>query len=73
VIKGVTVSRTETRTYLFLCGACHSVLQNNFGAQNKPQLVHILICPSCKHVAGEWLTEKERNHELTAYAASRME
>jgi hypothetical protein len=74
VITGVVVSRTDADSYLFFCGACHSVLQNHFGARrNKLQLVHILVCPSCKRIAGEWLTEKERNNELTAFAASRME
>jgi hypothetical protein len=71
VITVVVVRQTDTDIYLFLCSKCESILQSHFGARrNKLQLVPILVCPSCKRIAGEWLTEQDRNNELTAFAAA---
>ena len=32
------------------------------------RLVHVLMCPRCAHLIGEWATIEERDAELKAFA-----
>jgi hypothetical protein len=68
MLDGVLISKTDSGTGIFMCQKCREVLQEAFGAQNKDELVYVLMCPSCMHIAGQWLTAAERDMELREHA-----
>lgn len=54
----------------FVCSKCGSIPENAYGAQNRDQLVYMLVCSNlkCNRVLGEWVTAAERDEELRAFA-----
>ena len=68
MIDGLTGFPTEKGTVVFVCGKCGIPPENAFGAQNKDQLVYLLICPRCQKTLGEWLTVQDRENELRDFA-----
>jgi len=68
MIDGLAGFPTDKGTVVFVCGKCRMPPMQAFGAQNKDQLVHLLICPKCQRTLGEWSTIQERENELRDFA-----
>jgi hypothetical protein len=52
---------------LWVCGHCGKPADHAKGAQNREQLVYMLMCPEGKVTLGEWTTLEEKNAELKAH------
>ena len=68
MLEGVLVSLTASGTATFVCPKCGEILRETVGAPNPDQRPYVLMCPSCMHIAGQWLTAAERDKELAEYA-----
>ncbi len=52
----------------FVCSNCKVPGLAAMGATDKAQLRHLLVCPKCSIMMGEWLTIEDRDRELKAFA-----
>jgi hypothetical protein len=68
ISKLAGIKKSET-TVVFVCPTCKTPPDEAFGAQNKKQLVYVLICWKCGgQVLAEWATIEERDKELREFA-----
>lgn len=68
MIDGLMGLPTSKGTVIFVCGKCLLPPEQAFGAQNKNQLVYLLVCGKCQRILGEWASTQERDDELRAFA-----
>jgi hypothetical protein len=68
MIDGLMGLPTSKGPVVFVCRTCGVPPEHAFGAQNKAQLVYLLICPKCQKILGEWLTIQNREDELRDFA-----
>ncbi len=54
---------------VFSCPKCKLPATPAYGAQNRDQLVYLLLCPKCPDILGEWTTREERDSELRGLVA----
>ncbi len=52
----------------FVCPTCHLPGIAAFGATDKLQLRHLLLCPKCSQTLGEWLSIEDRDKELKEFS-----
>jgi len=53
---------------IFVCSTCKVPPNFTFGAQNKGELVYLMLCPKCGIVLGEWDSLEARGRELQEFA-----
>ena len=68
MIDGLAGIRSGKGTVIFVCSKCRVSPNDALGAQDKAQLVYMLICPRCNATLGEWATTNERDAELREFA-----
>lgn len=54
---------------VWICVHCGKPADHSYGAQEKDQLLHLLMCPQGKVTLGEWMTLEDKKAELKAFAA----
>jgi hypothetical protein len=71
MIDGLKGLPTAKGTAIFVCGKCNSnsIPEQAFGASEQKRLVHLLVCPKCLWILGEWTSIKEKEAELQEFAA----
>ena len=57
---------------VFICPKCKAPGMDALGAQNRDQLVYLLLCGKCFDTLAEWMTPEERYTELRQLAARLM-
>lgn len=67
-MENLTALRNPQGKIMFISECCKLPPQSAFGAANKDQLVHMLVCPKCQRIVGEWITLEERDGELKKFA-----
>ena len=65
--KQLKLGKNAAGDKVWVCGHCNKPADEAQGAQNRDQLVHMLMCPDGKITLGEWSTVEEKNAELRAY------
>ncbi len=56
--------------FIFSCPKCKLPATPAYGAQNRDQLVYLLLCLSCPDTLAEWPTQEERDSELRVLAGT---
>jgi hypothetical protein len=72
-IQKLTVILKANGDVEFSCPQCHGIALPAIGAQDKDQLVYLMVRSKCGIGLGEWLTAEERNQDLKAFAAKARE
>jgi DNA-directed RNA polymerase subunit RPC12/RpoP len=72
ITGGLMGSPTKSGTMIFICSNCGAEAQPGLGDQNKSGLVHVLRCPKCKGILGQWKSMNEKEEELRAFAKKFM-
>ncbi len=67
MIDGLAGVKRENGIVALVCVNCKIVPSPGRGAK-EGRLVHLLMCPRCAHLIGEWATIEERDAELKAFA-----
>jgi|HubBroStandDraft_4_1064222.scaffolds.fasta_scaffold33055_1 hypothetical protein len=62
--------KARNGTMLFACSTCKTAPTFTFGAQDNGELVHLMLCPECGIVLGEWSSIEARDDELRSLATS---
>ena len=62
-IYNLTVKKIGNR-FVFSCPKCDIPAISAYGAQNKDQLVYVLLCGKCFETLAEWMTREEGDTEL---------
>ncbi len=60
--------RARNGTIIFICSTCKVPPNFTFGANDKGELVYLMLCPKCGIVLGEWDTLEARGRELGEFA-----
>ncbi|HXP69805.1 MAG TPA: hypothetical protein VOA88_11020 [Candidatus Dormibacteraeota bacterium] len=68
MIDGLAGIKSGKGTVVFVCSKCRVVPDNALGAQNKGELVYMLICSKCGAALAEWDTIEAREKELREFA-----
>lgn len=55
-------------TEVFVCRKCGEVPVQAFGADEQKRLVHLLVCPKCFRILGEWPSVQAKDAELQEFA-----
>jgi hypothetical protein len=66
--KHLSGMRARNGTAIFVCSTCKVPPNFTFGAQQKGELVYLMICPRCEIVLAEWPTLEARHQELNEFA-----
>ena len=61
--------KARNGTTIFVCSTCKVPPTFSFGAQDKGELVNLILYPKCGVVLGEWKSIEPRDDELRAFAA----
>jgi uncharacterized C2H2 Zn-finger protein len=72
ITGGLMGSPTRSGTIILICSKCGAEAQPGFGDPNKSELVHILRCPKCKEILGQWNSMNEQQEELRGFAKKVM-
>jgi hypothetical protein len=62
--------KARNGTTLFACSTCKTAPTFTFGAQDNGELAHVMLCPKCGIVLGEWSFIEARDDELRSLATS---
>jgi hypothetical protein len=68
MIDGLAGVKSGRGTVIFVRGKCRTSPNDALGAQNKGELVYMLVCPKCSATLGEWDTLEARDKELRDFA-----
>jgi hypothetical protein len=68
MIDGLMGLPSSKGTVIFVCGKCGVLPEHAFGADDKKRLVHLLVCPKCLKLLGEWTSPEERTAELKDFS-----
>jgi hypothetical protein len=60
--------KARNGTTIFVSSTCKVPPTFSFGAQDKGELVNLMLCPKCGVVLGEWNSIEARDDELRAFA-----
>jgi hypothetical protein len=60
--------KARNGTTLFTCSTCKTAPTFTFGVQDNGEFVHVMLCPMCGIVLGEWSSIQARDDELRALA-----
>jgi hypothetical protein len=60
--------KARNGTLIFVCSTCKVPPNFTFGAQDKGELVYLMLCPSCGCALGEWDSLEARDRELSEFA-----
>jgi hypothetical protein len=60
--------KARNGTLIFVCSTCKAPPNCTFGAQDKGELVYLMICPKCGLVLAEWGSLEARHLELSEFA-----
>jgi hypothetical protein len=71
MIDGLKGLPSPKGTVIFVCGKCKrdSLPVAAFGADAQKRLVHLLVCPNCLWILGEWPSLQEKEADLQEFAA----
>ena len=59
--------KARNGTLIFVCSTCKEPPNFTFGAQDKGELVYLMICPKCGLVLAEWESLEARHRELSEF------
>jgi hypothetical protein len=60
--------KARNGTLIFICSTCKEPPNFTFGAEQKGELVYLMLCPKYGLVLGEWDSLEARDHELSEFA-----
>lgn len=66
--KHLSGMKARNGTSIFVCSTCRVPPNFTFGAQEKGELVYLMVCPRCDIVLGEWASLEARDGELSEFA-----
>lgn len=65
--KQLTLGKDASGDEIWVCGHCGRPADDAQSAEDKDQLVYMLMCPDGKLTLGGWATLEEKNAQLKAY------
>jgi hypothetical protein len=68
MIDGLAGTKNGKGTVVFVCEKCRVIPDAALGAQDKGELVYMLVCPKCGATLGEWDTIDAKDEELRGFA-----
>lgn len=68
MIDGLAGVKSGRGAVMFVCGKCRTSPNHALGAQDKGELVYMLVCQTCSATLGEWDTLEARDKELRDFA-----
>ena len=60
--------KARNGTLIFVCSTCKVPPNFTFGADEKGELVYLMLCPKCGLVLAEWDSLDARHRQLSEFA-----